>query len=103
MSDPNSIRSTTVTSWNCSTYNRTLLVPHGRMWKFDRPFDGFGRSQRFPGQEPVGNYPIHILVNGGHIILEGVVDSQMDKDLAGIRARGVSGAFSVDNELQVEQ
>jgi hyperosmotically inducible periplasmic protein len=78
-------------------------IPHGRMWRFDRPFDGFGLGQRFPGQEPVGNYPIHIVVNGGHIILEGVVDSQMDKNLAGIRARGVSGAFSVDNELQVEK
>jgi hyperosmotically inducible protein len=78
-------------------------VPQGRMWRFDRPFDGFPRGQRFPGQEPLGNYPIHILVKGGHIILEGVVDSQMDKTLAGMRARGVSGSFSVDNELQVEK
>jgi hyperosmotically inducible protein len=77
-------------------------VPQGRMWSFDRPFDGFGRDQRFPGQEPVGNYPIHIVVKGGRILLEGIVDSQMDKNLAGIRAHGVSGAFSVDNELQVE-
>jgi hyperosmotically inducible protein len=77
-------------------------VPHGRMWRFDRPFDGFPRGQRFPGQEPLGAYPIHIIVKGGHIILEGMVDSEMDKNLAGIRARGVSGAFSVDNELQVE-
>jgi hyperosmotically inducible periplasmic protein len=77
-------------------------VPHGRMWRFDRPFDGFGRDGRYPGQEPLGNYPIHIVVNGGHIILEGIVDSQMDKNLAGIRARDVSGAFSVDNELLVE-
>ena len=78
-------------------------VPQGRMWRFDRPFDGFQRGLRFPGQEPLGNYPIHILVKGGHITLEGVVDSQMDKTLAGMRARGVSGSFSVDNELQVEK
>ena len=78
-------------------------VPHGRMWRFDRPFDGFGAGARFPGQEPVGNYPIHIIVKGGRITLEGVVDNQMDKTLTGIRARGVSGAFSVDNELQVEK
>jgi hyperosmotically inducible protein len=77
-------------------------VPHGRMWRFDRPFDGFGAGTRFPGQEPVGNYPIHIIVKGGRITLDGIVDSQMDKNLAGIRARGVSGAFSVDNDLQVE-
>jgi hyperosmotically inducible protein len=77
-------------------------VPQGRMWRFDRPFDGFGRDSRYPGQEPLGHYPIHIVVKGGHIILEGIVDSQMDKNLAGMRARSVSGAFSVDNELQVE-
>jgi hyperosmotically inducible periplasmic protein len=44
-------------------------VPHGRMWRFDRPFDGFGSGTRFPGQEPVGNYPIHIVVKAGRIIL----------------------------------
>ena len=78
-------------------------APQGRMWRFDRPFDGFGRGMRFPGQEPLGNYPIHIIVKGGHIILEGVVGNQMDKNLAGMRARGVSGAFSVDNELQTDK
>jgi osmotically-inducible protein OsmY len=35
------------------------------------------------------------------VTLEGVVDNQADKDLAGIRAKGVSGSFSVDNNLQV--
>jgi hyperosmotically inducible protein len=78
-------------------------MPRGRMWRFDRPFDGFGTMGRFPGQEPLGNYPIHIIVKGGHIVLEGIVDNEMDKNLAGLRARGVSGAFSVDNELQVEK
>jgi hyperosmotically inducible protein len=78
-------------------------VPRGRMWNFNRPFDAFPGGSRFPGQEPVGNYPIHIIVKGGHIVLEGVVGNQGDKNLAGIRARGVSGAFSVDNELQVEK
>ena len=78
-------------------------VPRGRMWRFDRPFDPFGAGTRFPGQEPVGNYPIHILVKGGRITLEGVVDNEMDKNLAAIRARGVSGAFAVDNELQIEK
>jgi hyperosmotically inducible protein len=78
-------------------------APRGRMWRFDRPFDPFGAGTRFPGQEPVGNYPIHITVKGGRITLEGVVDNQMDKNLAGIRAHGVSGAFAVDNELQVEK
>ena len=45
--------------------------------------------------------PIRIIVKGGHVTLEGVVDSQGDKNLVGIRANGVSGAFSVTNNLQV--
>src|SRR5215471_18218636 len=45
--------------------------------------------------------PIHILVKGGHVTLVGVVDSQTDKDTAGIRANGVPGVFSVENTLRV--
>src|SRR5215475_884446 len=45
--------------------------------------------------------PIRIIVRNGHVTLEGVVDSQGDKDLANIRAKGVPGTFSVDNNLQV--
>ena len=46
--------------------------------------------------------PIHIVVKNGHVTLEGVVRSQADKDAAGIRANGVPGVFSVQNNLQVE-
>src|SRR5262249_41592680 len=46
--------------------------------------------------------PIHIIVNRGHVTLEGVVDNQTDKNVAGIRANGVPGVFSVTNNLQVE-
>jgi hyperosmotically inducible protein len=46
--------------------------------------------------------PIHIIVNNGKVTLVGVVGSQTDKNLAGLRANGVHGVFSVDNELQVE-
>ena len=45
---------------------------------------------------------IHILVKNGHVVLEGVVANAMDKNIAGIRANGVSGVFSVDNDLVVE-
>jgi len=45
--------------------------------------------------------PIRIIVKGGHVTLEGVVDSQADKDIAGLRANGVSGVFSVTNNLRV--
>jgi hyperosmotically inducible protein len=45
--------------------------------------------------------PIRIIVKNGRLTLEGVVDSEGDKNLAGIRANGVSGIFSVTNNLQV--
>ena len=45
--------------------------------------------------------PIRITVVGGNITLTGVVDSQADKDAAGLRANGVPGAFKVTNNLQV--
>lgn len=49
------------------------------------------------------NPPIHIIVKNGHVVLEGVVGSQMDKQLAEMQARGVSGTFSVKNNLSVEK
>jgi hyperosmotically inducible protein len=45
---------------------------------------------------------IHIIVKNGAIRLEGVVANQSDKNLAGLRANSVPGAFSVENDLQVE-
>jgi hyperosmotically inducible protein len=45
--------------------------------------------------------PIRIIVKSGRVTLEGVVDSEADKNMAGIRANGVPGIFSVTNNLQV--
>ena len=45
--------------------------------------------------------PIRITVVNGHVTLTGVVDSQADKDTAGLRAKTVAGALTVVNELQV--
>jgi len=45
--------------------------------------------------------PIRIVVDNGHVTLYGTVDSAMDKTIAGMRARSVPGAFSVDNKLVV--
>ncbi|HTS37036.1 MAG TPA: BON domain-containing protein [Candidatus Solibacter sp.] len=45
--------------------------------------------------------PIRIIVKSGRVTLEGVVDSDADKNLVGLRANGVSGTFSVTNNLQV--
>ena len=44
---------------------------------------------------------IHIISDGGHVKLEGVVDSEGDKNLANIKANGVPGVFSVKNDLVV--
>ncbi|MGO8796694.1 MAG: BON domain-containing protein [Candidatus Sulfotelmatobacter sp.] len=46
--------------------------------------------------------PIRIIVKNGRVALEGVVDSDADKNLVGIRANGVPGIFSVQNNLRVE-
>ncbi len=45
--------------------------------------------------------PIRITVVNGNVTLTGVVDSQADKDVANLRANGVSGVFKVTNNLQV--
>jgi hyperosmotically inducible periplasmic protein len=45
--------------------------------------------------------PIRISVQNGNVTLYGVVDSQMDKDVAGIRANSVPGIFKVTNDLKV--
>ncbi len=46
---------------------------------------------------------IHIVVKNGHVTLEGVADSEADKNLANLKANGVSGVFSVQNNLVVNK
>jgi osmotically-inducible protein OsmY len=59
-------------------------------------------SRRFPGMhQPLGQYAIHIVVRNGHTTLFGVVDNEGDKQIAEVRAREVTGVFSVENELVV--
>jgi len=48
------------------------------------------------------NPSIHIIVNRGQLTLEGVVSSKMDRQLADMAARRVFGAFSVTNNLRLE-
>lgn len=45
--------------------------------------------------------PIRIIVDNGHVTLYGEVNSAMDKQVAGIRAGQLFGAFSVENKLVV--
>ena len=49
------------------------------------------------------NPSIHIIVDRGQVTLEGVVANQSDAQLAYMAASRVSGAFSVSNNLRVEQ
>lgn len=48
------------------------------------------------------NPSIHIIVNNGHVTLEGVVSSEMDKIMANLQANHVPGVFSVTDNLRVE-
>jgi BON domain-containing protein len=78
----------------------------GMLWGHRHPFGGGGLfamgPSRFPGTEPAGDYPIHIIVNQGHITLLGVVDNQSDKTVAGMKAQGVPLSFGVTNDLMVD-
>ena len=46
--------------------------------------------------------PIRIIVANGHVTLYGSVDNAMDKQVAGLRANQLFGAFTVENKLVVE-
>ena len=46
--------------------------------------------------------PIHIIVKNGNVTLDGVVATQLEKEVAGMAANGVPGVFSVTNNLRVE-
>jgi hyperosmotically inducible protein len=47
--------------------------------------------------------PIHIIVDMGHVTLEGMVANEADRDAANIRANGVPGVFSVTNHLRLDR
>jgi hyperosmotically inducible protein len=59
---------------------------------------GYGGLYRYAlGASP----SVHIIVDNGHVQLVGFVASQADKNIAGIRANGVPGVFSVQNDLEI--
>jgi len=74
----------------------------GHQHAFEDEFHGLGPN-RFPGTEPAGNYPIHIVVKNLHVTLLGVVDNDSDKDMAGIKATGAPGNMGMENELMIEK
>jgi hyperosmotically inducible periplasmic protein len=77
-----------------------LLWGHRHAFR-GRTFFPLGPS-RFPGTEPAGDYPIHIIVDKGRVTLLGVVDNESDKTVAGMKAREVPGSFAVTNDLMVD-
>ena len=63
-----------------------------------RAIYGYAPLQRYG----LGTQPsIRIIVKNGNVSLEGVVNNNMDRSLANIRANQVPGVFSVSNDLQV--
>jgi len=65
-----------------------------------RSIYGFNSLQRYA--LPVIK-PIRIIVNSGNVTLEGVVDTEADKNVVNLRVNRVSGVFSVTNHLRVGQ
>lgn len=60
---------------------------------------GFGPLQRYQlGAQP----SIRIIVKNGEVTLAGVVANEFDRNVAFVRANGVSGAFKVTNQLVIE-
>jgi hyperosmotically inducible protein len=83
--------------------NRIEVLPTSMMDDQLRPrlyraIYGFPSLQRYAmGTQQ----PIRILVKNGNVTLEGVVDSQADKDTAGLQAKTVPGTFTITNNLLV--
>src|SRR5262245_27426865 len=62
------------------------------------------RDERlFPGMQPVGVYPIHIIVKNGRTTLVGIVDTDLERRIAEVRAREASGVFEVVNHVSVDR
>jgi len=83
--------------------NKIQVLPvsffdNGLRVRLYRTIYGYGPLQKYA----LGvTKPIRIIVENGHVTLLGVVDSEMDKNIAGLRANSVPGTFSVDNQLKV--
>jgi osmotically-inducible protein OsmY len=52
---------------------------------------------------PMGNHPVHILVKNGQVTLEGMLPTMGDRTIAELQANGVFGAFSVTNNIEVQE
>jgi len=61
----------------------------------------YGGSSFIGSNDPA--HPIRIIVENGHVILEGVVNSELDRTVAFMKVNGLSGVFSVENKLEVKR
>ncbi|MGH9866131.1 MAG: BON domain-containing protein [Candidatus Acidiferrales bacterium] len=82
--------------------NITVLPPSGfdnqiRRAEYRAIFSQASLSGYSMGVNPA----IHIIVNNGHVTLEGYVDNETDIHLATIRANSVPNVFSVTNNLKI--
>jgi hyperosmotically inducible protein len=65
-----------------------------------RAIFGYPALQRYGmGAQP----SIHIIVKNGNVTLTGFVSTDMDKQLAFVRANAVPGVFVVNNQLQLDK
>jgi hyperosmotically inducible periplasmic protein len=67
-----------------------------------RTYQALARTSGLQRYLAGSNPSLHIVVSRGQITLAGMVGNKMDKQLAYMAARGVSGAFSVTNNVQIE-
>ena len=49
------------------------------------------------------NPPIHVIVDHGHVTLTGVVNSEVERRVAEMKARDAFGSFSVENKLLLDR
>lgn len=57
----------------------------------------------FPGMEPYGTYPVHIIVKGRKLRLIGLLDNELDKTQVLHRARQVSNTTGVEDAVVVRR
>lgn len=57
----------------------------------------------FPGMEPYGTYPVHIVVKDRKLLLVGVLDNDLDKTQVLIRARQVPHTTGVEDAIMVRR
>jgi hyperosmotically inducible protein len=89
-----------------AVYRRIYGQPALRKYTSAPPgFGAFPSVARAAGgitnDPPIGYHAIHIIVDNGHVILKGVVDSESDATIAYVQANSTPGTFSVENDLVV--